>query len=61
MKSAGRIFIPAVAVAAIGAVVLFLSSATWLEVTGATALVAGAALIVGSIATPAFLEADGEN
>ena len=41
--------------------VLFLSSATWLEVTGATALVAGAALIVGSIATPAFLEADREN
>ena len=35
MKYAGRIFIPAVAVAAIGAVVLFFSSATWLEVTGA--------------------------
>ena len=60
MKYAGRMFIPAIAVAAIGAVVLFFSSATWLEVTGALVLIIGATLIIGSIATPAFLEAEGE-
>jgi hypothetical protein len=45
----------------VGAAVLFFSSATWLEVTGATVLLTGAALIVGSIATPEFLEADADD
>ena len=40
---------------------LFFSSATWLEVIGALVLIIGATLIIGSIATPAFLEADGES
>jgi hypothetical protein len=58
MRHAGPRFIPAVAVAAIGGIVLFLSSATWLEVTGATVLLVGAALVVANIATPEFLERD---
>lgn len=58
MRRAGRGFLPAVAVAALGGAVLFLSSATWLEVTGASVLLIGAALVVNAIVTPAFLEGD---
>jgi hypothetical protein len=58
MKHAGRHFLPALAVAAVGGALLFFSSATWLEVTGASVLLIGAALIVGAIATPGFLEQD---
>ena len=60
MKLAGRILLPAVGIAVVGAAVLFFSSATWLEVIGALVLIIGSTLIIGSIATPAFLEADGE-
>ena len=60
LKLAGRILLPAVGIAVVGAAVLFFSSATWLEVIGALVLIIGATLIIGSIATPAFLEADGE-
>lgn len=58
MKHAGRHMIPALVVAVVGALVLFLASATWLEVTGASVLLVGAALIIANIATPEFLERD---
>lgn len=58
MKYGGPHLLPAVAIAAVGGLTLFLSSATWLEVTGASILLIGAALIVGNIATPDFLERD---
>jgi hypothetical protein len=58
MKYAGPHLIRAVAIAVIGGLVLFLSSATWLEVTGASVLLIGATLVVGQIATPEFLERD---
>lgn len=58
MKHGGPHLIPALAVAVVGGLVLFLSSATWLEVTGASVLLIGAALIVANIATPEFLERD---
>lgn len=58
MKHAGPHLIPAVVVAALGGATLFLASVTWLEVTGATVLLIGAALIVANIATPEFLERD---
>ena len=51
-KNSLIITVPAVALT------LFLSSATWLEVTSATVLLIGAALIVANIATPEFLERD---
>jgi hypothetical protein len=60
VSRAGRLFLPALAIAVVGGAVLFLSSVTWLEVIGASVLLFGAALIVGAIATPAFLEADQE-
>ena len=58
MKHAGPRMIPALVLAIVGGLVLFLSSATWLEVTGATVLLIGAALIINNIATPEFLERD---
>jgi len=58
MKHGGPRLLPALIIAAIGGAVLFLSSATWLEVTGATTLLVGAALIIANIATPEFLERD---
>lgn len=58
MRYAGPRMLPALAIAGLGAVALFFSSATWLEVTGATVLLVGAALIVYSIATPEFVERD---
>ena len=58
MKHGGPHLLPALAVAGVGALVLFLASVTWLEVTGATVLLIGAALIVANIATPDFLERD---
>lgn len=58
MKHGGPHLLPALAVAAVGGLVLFLASVTWLEVTGATVLLIGAALIVANIATPDFLERD---
>lgn len=58
MKHAGPRMIPALVTAAIGALVLFLATTTWLEVLGAATLLAGAALIVANIATPDFLERD---
>jgi hypothetical protein len=61
MKHAGPRFIPALVIAAVGGAVLFFSSATWLEVLGASTLLIGAALVVGAIATPEFLEADAED
>ena len=58
MKYGGPRLIPALVIAAIGGATLFLSSVTWLEVTGATVLLIGAALIIANIATPDFLERD---
>jgi hypothetical protein len=58
MKYGGPHLLPAVAIAVVGGAVLFLSSATWLEVTGASVLLIGAALIVANIATPEFVERD---
>ena len=61
MKYAGPRLSPRSCIAAVGGVTLFLASVTWLEVTGATMLLVGAALVVAAIATPDFLEADREN
>jgi hypothetical protein len=61
VRHAGPRFLPALAVATVGAAVLFFSSTTWLEVTGASLLLIGAALLVGAIATPAFLQEDQED
>lgn len=58
MKYADRSFLGAAGVALVGALILFLASVTWLEVIGALVLLAGAALVVAAIATPAFLEDD---
>jgi hypothetical protein len=58
VRYAGPGFLPSLAVAVVGGAVLFLSSVTWLEVTGASVLLVGAALIVRAIATPEFLEKD---
>ena len=58
MRYGGPRLLPALAVTAIGGLVLFLSSASWLEVTAAMVLLIGAALVVYSIATPEFLERD---
>jgi len=58
VKYGGPRLIPAVLIAVVGGAVLFLSSATWLEVTAATVLLIGAALIIANIATPEFLERD---
>lgn len=58
MKHAGPFLLPALGVAAVGGLVLFLASVTWLEVTGAIVLLIGAALIIANIATPDYLERD---
>lgn len=58
MKFAGSRMLPALVIAVVGGAVLFLSSATWLEVAGASVLLIGAALIIANIATPDFLERD---
>ena len=58
MKYGGPRIIPALIIAAVGGLTLFVSSATWLEVTAATVLLIGAALIIANIATPEFLERD---
>jgi hypothetical protein len=61
VRHAGPRFIPALVIAVVGGAALFLASATWLEVLGASVLLIGAALIVGAIATPEFLEADADD
>ena len=58
MKYGGPRLIPALVVAAVGGAILFFSSATWLEVTGASVLLIGAAFVIANIATPDFLERD---
>jgi hypothetical protein len=58
VKYGGRRLIPAVVVAVVGGLTLFLAEVTWLEVIGATVLLIGAALVVANIATPEFLERD---
>jgi hypothetical protein len=58
VKYGGPRLIPAIVLAAVGGLTLFLASVTWLEVTGATVLLIGAALVVANIATPDFLEGD---
>ena len=58
MKYGGPRLIPALALAVVGGLTLFLASATWLEVTAAIVLLIGAALVVANIATPDFLERD---
>jgi hypothetical protein len=58
MKYGGPRLLPALAIAAVGGLTLFLASVTWLEVAGASVLLIGAALIVANIATPEFLERD---
>jgi hypothetical protein len=54
----GPTLLPALATLGIGGAVLFLSEATWLQMTAAVVLVIGIALGVFAIATPEFLEAD---
>jgi hypothetical protein len=57
-KYGGPQLLPALLVAVLGGITLFLSEVTWLEVIGASVLLIGAALIIANIATPEFLERD---
>ncbi len=58
MKHAGKGLLPAIALLGGGGIVLFLSTATWLQMTCATIVIAGIVLAVSAIATPDFLERD---
>jgi cell division protein FtsW (lipid II flippase) len=58
VKHAGPTFVPALVILVIFGAVLFLSSATWLQLIAALAMLVGVALAVQAIATPEFLEAD---
>jgi hypothetical protein len=57
----GPTLLPALAMLGLAGATLFLSEATWLQMTAAVFLVVGAALGVFAIATPEFLEADHED
>jgi hypothetical protein len=58
MKHAGPTLLPAVVILVVFGAILFLSSATWLQVIAAVAMLVGVALAVWAIATPDFLEGD---
>ena len=59
-ERAGPTLIPALAMLIVAGAVLFVSSAEWLRVSAAVALLVGIALGVLAVATPAFLEADAD-
>jgi hypothetical protein len=61
MRNAGPTFVPAIACLAIGGGVLFVSDATWLQMTSAIVALAGIALAVFAIATPEFLAGDSDD
>jgi hypothetical protein len=61
MKSAGPTFWPALIVLVVSGGILFVSEATWLQMTMAVFLLVGIALGVFAIATPEFLERDAED
>jgi hypothetical protein len=56
----GPTFIPALAMLVVAGAVLFLSEATWLQMTAAVFVLGGVALGVFAIATPEFLAADAD-
>jgi hypothetical protein len=58
VKHAGRTFLPGLAALGGGGLVLFVSSATWLQMTCAMVTLIGVALLVFAIGTPGFLERD---
>jgi hypothetical protein len=59
-RGGGATFWPALVVLVIAGGILFVSSATWLQLTMAVLLLIGVALGVFAIATPEFLERDAE-
>ena len=61
MKHAGPTFLPALIILVIFGAILFVSSATWLQLTAALAMLVGVFLGVRAIATPEFLEGDAED
>jgi hypothetical protein len=58
VKHAGPTFLPALGTLVIAGAILFLSEATWLQMSAAVVLVIGIALGVFGIATPDFLAGD---
>jgi hypothetical protein len=58
VRHAGPTFVPALATLLIAGAVLFLSEATWLQMTAAVVLLLGIALGVFAIATPEYLAQD---
>jgi CHASE2 domain-containing sensor protein len=60
MKHGGRTVLPALVILVVFGAVLFLSSATWLQLIAALGMLVGVALGVWGIATPEFLEGDRE-
>ena len=61
MKHAGSTLMPALVILVVFGAVLFLSSATWLQLIAALAMLVGVALAVRAIATPEFLEGDADD
>lgn len=61
MKHAGPTFRPALVLLVVFGAILFLSSATWLQMLSALMMLLGIALAVRAIATPEFLEGDRED
>jgi hypothetical protein len=61
MRRGGPTFWPALIVLVVAGGVLFVSEATWLQLTMAILLIIGIALAVFAIATPEFLERDAED
>ena len=61
MRQAGPTFFPALATLVIAGAILFLSEATWLQMSAAVVLVVGIALGVFAIATPEFLAGDAKD
>ena len=59
-RGGGATFWPALVVLVIAGGILFVSSATWLQLTMAVLLLLGIALGVFAIATPEFLERDAQ-
>ena len=59
-RGGGATFWPALVVLVLAGGILFVSSATWLQLTMAVLLLLGIALGVFAIATPEFLERDAQ-
>ena len=60
MKHAGPTFLPALVILVVFGAILFISTATWLQLIAALTMLVGVALAARGIATPAFLESDAE-